>query len=216
MFKRITSQEKVNFTKGLAVMLRAGVAINEALSSLASQAESKGFGRIIRHIKEKVEMGTSLSEALAEEKQTFGGVFINLLKAGEASGTLEENLDFLAEWFERDCDLRQEIKASLLYPKFVLTATFLLGGFLAVYILPKLVPLFEQLRVKLPLATRLLLAFSVFIEKFWFLTLLAIIGVIIAFILLNNLKLIKKILHSFYINVPFLGKLIIISGESKS
>ena len=54
MFKRITSQEKVNFTKGLAVMLRAGVAINEALSSLASQAESKGFGRIIRHIKEKV------------------------------------------------------------------------------------------------------------------------------------------------------------------
>lgn len=207
MFKQITPQEKVNFTKNLAVMLQAGVAINEALSSLAHQAESKRFGRIIHGVKERVEKGTSLSEALLKEKETFGEVFINLLKAGEASGTLEENLYFLAEWFERDYDLRQEMKAVLLYPKFVLTATFLLGGWLAVYILPKLVPLFEQLRVELPLATRFLLAFSVFIEKFWFLVLLAIIGVIIVFVLLNKQKSIKRIFHSFYINMPFLGNL---------
>lgn len=209
MFKQITPQEKMNFTRSLAVMLRAGVAINEALSSLADQAESKRFGRIIHGVKERVEMGTPLSEALAKEKETFGGVFINLLRAGETSGTLEENLDFLAEWFERDGDLRQEIRAALLYPKFVLTATFLLGGWLAVYILPKLVPLFEQLRVELPLATRLLLAFSVFIEKFWFLVLLAIIGVITVSILLNSVKSIRKIFHSFYIHMPFFGNLVV-------
>ncbi|PIP30116.1 hypothetical protein COU12_01700 [Candidatus Jorgensenbacteria bacterium CG10_big_fil_rev_8_21_14_0_10_54_38] len=209
MFARIAPQEKVDFTKNLAVMLRTGVTINEALSSLADQAESERFGRIIRGVKKEVEMGTPLSEALAKEKEIFGGVFINLLKAGEKSGTLEENLDFLAEWFERDYDLRQEIRTTLLYPKFVLTATLLLGGLLAVYVLPKLVPLFEQLRVKLPLATRLLLAFSVFIEKFWFLALVAIIGVVIGFISLNRLRPIRKMIHAFYIHMPFFSNLVI-------
>lgn len=209
IFNRISSQEKVDFSKNLAVMLKSGIAINEALASLADQTKSKTFSKVIYRVKSEVEMGTSLSEAFGKEQKVFGRVFISLLKTGEASGTLEENLSFLADWIERNHDLRQEIKAATLYPKFVLSATFLLGGGLAVYILPKLVPLFEQLRVELPLATRMLLAFSLFVEKFWFLVLLGIIGFIIGFSLLNRIKSVKRFFHLLYIKMPFVGDLMV-------
>ena len=207
IFNKISSQEKVDFTKNLAVMLKSGITINEALASLADQTKSGAFKKIIYKVKSELEMGTSLSESFAKEEKTFGKVFISLLKAGEASGTLEENLSFLADWLERNNDLRQEINAAMLYPKFVLAATFLLGGGLSVYILPNLVPLFDQLRVELPLPTKILLAFSLFISKFWSLVLIGIVGLIIAFILLNRLTSIRRFFHLFYIQMPFIGGL---------
>lgn len=208
-FTKISSQERVDFAKNLAIMLRSGIAINEALASLADQTKSKTFSKVIYKVKSELEMGTSLSESFAKEKNIFGGVFVSLLKAGESSGTLEENLSFLADWLERDHDLRQEINAATVYPKFVLTATFLLGGGLSVYILPNLVPLFDQLRVELPLPTKILLAFSLFISKFWFLVLFGIIGFIVAFILLNRLTPIRRFSHLLYIKMPFIGGLMI-------
>lgn len=208
-FNKISSQERVDFTKNLAVMLKSGIAINEALASLEDQTKSKAFSKVIYKVKSEIEMGTSLSESFAKEEKVFGRVFISLLKAGEASGTLENNLSFLSDWLERDNDLRQEIKAATLYPKFVFSATFVLGGGLSVYILPKLVPLFDQLRVKLPFATRALLAFSVFVEKFWFLALAGIIGIIVGFVFLNKIKSVKRIFHLLYIRMPFIADLMV-------
>jgi len=209
IFSKISSQEKVDFTKNLAVMLKSGIAINEALTSLGDQVKSKVFSKIIYKVRSEIEMGTSLSESFAKEERTFGTVFISLLKVGEASGTLQENLTFLADWLERDQDLRQEIKAATIYPKFIFGATFLLGGALAVYILPNLIPLFDQLRVELPLTTKILLAFSLFVSKFWVLVLLGIVGIITLFILLNRLKRVRRFFHLLYIKMPFMGSLMI-------
>ena len=125
IFSKVSIQEKVDLTKNLAVMLKSGIAINEALDSLADQSKSKTFSKIIYKVKSEIETGTSLSESFAKEEKTFGSVFVSLLKVGEASGTLEENLAFLANWLERDHYLRQEIKAATLYPKFIFGATFL-------------------------------------------------------------------------------------------
>ena len=127
---------------------------------------------------------------------------------GESSGTLEENLSFLADWLERDHDLRQEIKAATLYPKFIFGATFLLGGGLSIYILPNLVPLFDQLRVELPFTTRMLLAFSLFIQKFWFLVFAGIIFLIVGFIFLNKIKSVRRFSHLLYIKMPFVKGLV--------
>ena len=208
ILKNVSSQELVDFTKNLQVMLKSGITLNEALASLADQAKSAAFGKIINRVKSEIEMGTSLAVALSKEKKVFGRVFIALVKVGEASGTLEENLLFLADWLERDYDLRQEIKAATLYPKFVLTATVLLAGGLAVYILPRLVPVFEQLRVELPAPTRILLAFSLFVEKFWFAVLLGIIGVIVVFVMLNRISSIRRFFHGLYLTTPFVGTLV--------
>jgi type II secretory pathway component PulF len=209
IFKTIKSQEKVDFTKNLAVMLKSGIAIDEALSSLAEQTKSKTFAKIIRTIQGEVETGTALSTAFSKEKKAFGTVFVSLLKVGESSGTLEENLSFLADWLERDNDLRQEIKAATLYPKFIFGATILLGGGLSVYILPNLIPLFDQLRVELPLATKLLLAFSLFVSRYWFFVLVSIALFIVGFIFINRLKAVRRVFHRLYIVAPFVKSLVI-------
>lgn len=204
---RIPLQEKVDFAKSLAVMLKSGMAIDEALSSLAEQVSSRAFRSIIHRVKSEIEMGTSLSAAFAKEERVFGNVFVSFLKAGEASGTLEGNLSFFADWLERNNDLKKEISAVLLYPKIVFGATFLVAGGLAVFILPRLIPLFETLRIDLPLTTRVLLKLSLFLQNFWFLVVLGIIGVPIAFTLLNKVKAAKRLFHFLYISAPFFGTL---------
>lgn len=205
IFNKISSQDKVDFTKNLAVMLKSGITINEALSSLSGQVKSKNFKKIIKKIKDEVEMGISLSTVLINYKKIFGNAFLGIVKAGEASGTLEENLSFLANWLERNNDLRKEMNAALLYPKIILVATIALMGGLSVFILPKLIPLFSQLKIQLPLATRMLLAFALFVKEFWLLVIFIILGIYILFRLLNKIRFFRRFFDLLYIKMPFLG-----------
>ncbi|OHA59544.1 MAG: hypothetical protein A2589_01630 [Candidatus Vogelbacteria bacterium RIFOXYD1_FULL_46_19] len=208
IFNYIKTGEKVEFANSLAVMLKSGMAVNEALFTLSEQTSSRAFKRVIVGIAEKIQAGTSLSKAFEAEREVFGGVFISMIKVAESSGTLDESLAYLAEWLERDHTLKQEIKAATFYPRFVFGATILMGAGLSLYILPKLIPLFSQLRVELPLATRLLLGFTHFIQNYWYLAILGLIGFYIAFKMLNKLRLVRKILHTGYIKVPIVGSLI--------
>jgi len=205
----VKSQELIQFTKSLAVMLKSGIAINEALSSLADQARSNSFGEIIHKVRIDVEKGTTLTEAFSKEEGVFGKVFIGLLRAGEISGSLEGNLLFLASWLGRSNELKREVKAATLYPKIVLGATFLLGGTLGVFILPRLVPLFNSLSVELPLPTRALLFFTNFLQDFWFLALMIIVGVIAGLIYLNRITPVRRFFHLVYLKVPFFGTLMV-------
>jgi type II secretory pathway component PulF len=209
MFKKITLQGKVELAKDLAVMLKSGISINEALASIEEQARSVVFKKIIHKVRKEIETGIPLSEAFGKEKEEFGDVFISLLKIGEASGTLVESLSFLADWLERSNDLKRDISAAMLYPKIVFTATFLLGGVLSVFILPRLIPLFKSLHVKLPLATRILMSFSLFVQESWFSVFLGIIVFFIIFSLLNRIRSLRGFFHLIYIKIPFLGKLTI-------
>lgn len=209
IFNRISSQEKVEFAKNLAVMLKSGITIDEALTSLSGQTNSRLFRDIINNVNKEIGMGTSLSEAFSKEENIFGSVFVNLIRAGEASGTLEENLVFLSDWLERNNDLREEIRAATLYPKFLVVSVILLAGGLASSILPKLVPLFRQMRVELPLATRILLTISVFLEKYWISLLLVFIALIAIFMFIRRIKIVKYFFDWFYVNLPVLGKFVI-------
>lgn len=209
IFRKIPPQELVDFTKSLAMMLKSGISISEALSSLAEQTRSHKFRTILYKVRKDVETGTSLSEAFDKERKAFGNVAIGVIRAGETSGTLEENLTFLGEWFERNNDLAQEINNALLYPKIVFSAALLLGGSLAVFILPRLVPLFTSLNVELPLITRILLKFSLFVRDFWLVLFFIILGSILAFVLINKNKIVRRFFHYFYIRIPLFGSLLI-------
>lgn len=209
ILNKISMQEKVDFTKNLSVMLKSGITINEALASLSEETKSRPLRNIIKKLKKEVEMGVSLSNTLSKQKNIFGNAFLGIVRAGEASGTLEENLSFLAAWLERNNDLKKEMNAAMLYPKIVFSATVILMGALAVFILPKLIPLFSQLKVNLPLATQILIAFARFIKEFWLLAIFSIVGIIVIFRLLNKIRFIRRFFHLVYIKMPFLGRLFI-------
>lgn len=206
-FERVSAQELVDFAKNLTIMLKSGIPINVALASLAEQTRSKSFRGTLDRVKTSVEQGVSLTEAFSKEEKTFSSLFIAFLKAGEASGTLEESLSFLASWLEHNNDLRREMNTAIFYPKIILVITSLLGGVLAFVILPQLMPLFGQLGVDLPLATKLLLAFTEFVQKFWPLAFLSVVGFIAGFMFLNKAKPTKRFLHLIYLRIPVFGKL---------
>lgn len=208
IFHRVSSQEKVDFTKSLAIMLKSGITINSALGELSEQSSSVHFAKVIDRIRIDIENGTPLSDAFKKEESIFGGIFVSLIKAGEESGTLQGNLQFLADWITRSNDLRREVSAATLYPKLVFSAAILLGGGLAIFILPKLVPLFTSLDVELPIITKMLLALSLWVQEYWLYGLLGIGAVFSFTIYINRFYFVRKLFHSFYIKIPFIGKIL--------
>ncbi len=204
-FARISAQTRIDFTKNFSVLLKSGISINDALSMLAEQSESLPMRLSITRVRDDIENGTPLSAAFEKESQIYGIVFVGLVRAGEQSGTLEHNLAFLSEWLVRNADMRREVSAAMLYPKLVFGASVLLGGSLAVFILPRLIPVFAKLNVELPLATRALLAFSVFIQHYWFLTLLAGIATVGLLLASARIPRVRAFYHRALMNLPFVG-----------
>jgi len=205
----IPSREKVDFVKNLSVMLKSGMTINESLEILGESARAKRFRAVLGRVRAHIEQGTPLAEAFRREKRVFGDVAVSLIEAGERSGTLDENLAFLSDWMERNEDLRAEIKAATLYPKFVFGATILLGAGLTVYILPKLTPLFTSLDVELPFITKVLLSFSLFISSYWVLAIFLFAAFAAGIFALNKIPPIRYAFHAAYIRAPFVGGLVL-------
>lgn len=209
MFQKLSQIDQINFAKNLAVLLKGGVAINEAVDSLANQAKRGLFREVLFRLKARLEKGTSLASAISEEGELFSKVFISLVKAGEISGALADNLDFLAVWLERDTRLRKDIRGVMLYPKIVLSGVIILGGGLTIFILPKLVPMFTSLHVKLPLITVILLKIAVFSQKYWLALLFAVLIIWLAVFLIFRIEKVKYRYHHLLIRTPYIQEFVI-------
>jgi len=208
LFQKISVEERVNFSKGLALMIQGSVPIDESLQVLARQAKSKSLKRFLLEAQKRVEKGTSLTQVFADKENYFGSVFVNFVRAGEASGSLEKNLGIIADWMEKDHDLKKEISSAMLYPKIILFMTVLLGAGLTIFVLPRLLPMFKQLDIVLPPATRILMNISAFAQSHTWLIILSIPTIILVFKALNRIRLVKRLLHSFYLKIPYLGQML--------
>ena len=208
IFNLIGAQEQIDFINNLAVMLRSGIPINTSITTLTQQVKSKFFKKILADINRELEMGVSLSESFAKYEKQFGKIFISLIKTGEASGTLEKTLVFLAEWLDRNNNLSKEIKAATFYPKLVFGATFSMGLGLSFFILPKLMPVFTSMHIDLPIATRLLMNFTLFLQHYWYFGILIAIAFYTGLKLLVKVKAVRRILDKIFLNLYFVGGLI--------
>ena len=209
MFENISPQEKINFTKNLALMLRSGIAINEALGILADDRNGHAFKKVVARVQKNIERGMAVSEAFQKEKEVFDTVYVSLLRMGESSGTLPEAFDFLAGWLERTNDLRREVRQAMLYPRFILSATGLLAAALSIFILPRLVTLFQSLHVKLPLTTVILLRIATFIRDRWEVLVIGFVIFLIAYKLAKRIRQVRYWLDYVSLKVPFLGSIVI-------
>lgn len=209
LFRRISQEDQISFAKNLAVLLRGGVTINEAIDSLAGQTRRGLMRDVMLRFKSRLEKGTSLASSISEEGDLFSKVFVSLVKAGELSGALADNLEFLASWLERDSRLRRDISNVMLYPKIVLTSVLLLGGGLTAFILPKLLPMFTSLQVELPTVTVILLKISVFNQNYWPYVLLGILLLWLSIFLLFKLEKVRFAYHRLLIRLPYVKDFVI-------
>jgi type IV pilus assembly protein PilC len=208
-FKKVSLEEQIGFAKNLAVLLRGGITINEAVASLADQSKAGLMKEILYRIKGRLENGVSLNSAIADEEGSFGQIFMSLVRAGELSGSLADNLEFLAVWLERDSTLRKQIKGVMLYPKIVLSAVVLLGGGLAIFILPKLVPMFTSLKVQLPLITRMVMALSLFLQQSWHIVVIGAIAIWLGTFLLFRIRIMKYFYHKTLVFFPYIREFVV-------
>lgn len=201
--------DKVLFAKHLGTMLKSGISLNEALVVIAEQTISKRFKKIIEQVLEKVKTGQSLSNALAKYPKAFDPLFINIIKVGEDSGTLEENLEYLAGELEDRLELRRKIKAAAFYPAIVLLATFGLGIVLAYFVLPKITQLFKTLSFELPITTKILLWIAEVMDQYGLYIVLGIIFILFFLRILLTRKFMRPLSHWLLLKLPIIGGIVV-------
>lgn len=207
-FSHIGDFDRLIITKHLSVMVKAGIPVSEALSILTEQNKNKTVSRIIGKISDDVKSGKSLSEAMDKYPDSFGQFYTSLIKVSEESGTLEQNLIFLAKQMSKDYQLKKKIQGALLYPGLVLVATLAMSGFIAFFILPKLVDFFGAFDIQLPLATRILLFFANMFQNHGLAILISLVIIFFATSFITSMPKVKPYWHHFLLKVPLFGKLI--------
>ncbi|HDQ88532.1 MAG TPA: type II secretion system F family protein [candidate division WWE3 bacterium] len=215
LVKRVKLVEIVNFTKHLSTMLRAGIPIDEGMETLVEQTANPYFRHVLNQSLEDIQNGQTLSEALEKHKNAFSHFYISLIRISEESGTLEENMNFLAEQLNKAYALKKKIQGAMLYPSLIIVAAIGMGGFITVFILPQLVEFFEDFGVDLPLTTKILLGIAKFMETYG----IFVFGGIFAFIIglsfaVKNQK-IKLLWHRILLKTPIVGKIIALDQLSK-
>ena len=163
---RVKTQEMVVFTRQLATMISSGIPLVEGIEILAEQTTNLGFKATLEEIAANVRAGKDLSQALGQHPRIFPNIYVNMVKAGEASGQLDIVLTRLAEYQEASAKLKAEIKAAMTYPVVSLIMVLGITLFLLVFIIPKFEEMFFSLGVELPAITKGLLATSIFLKNY--------------------------------------------------
>ena len=206
--RKVKLEDLVIFSRQLATMVEAGITLVSVLDILSQQIENKGFGRVIARLRDDVEAGSSFSQALAKHPRIFSQLYINLVKAGESSGMLDDILNRVAGYLEKTASLQRKVKTAMVYPAAVVSIAIGITTFLLVKVVPTFQGIFDMLGGSLPLPTQILIALSNFIRH-WLL--LGIIGVIILAIALARYVKTEQgkfMLDSFMLKLPILGDII--------
>jgi type II secretory pathway component PulF len=156
------------FTNQLAVMVRAGISINDALASIGEQAENPKFQRIIARINEDVKSGQSLSQAIARYLELFGNLYVHMIAAAEVSGSLSSMLEKLADYLDQEAETRSQVRGAMVYPIIIATMAVSVTIFLLTFVLPRFVSVFAGRENLLPKPTKIIMAISGFLRGYWF------------------------------------------------
>jgi type IV pilus assembly protein PilC len=168
---KIKVKDLAVFCRQAATMIEAGIPLLQCLNILTQQTESKKLREILKAVIMDIENGKSLSESFKVHQRYLPGIFIDMLTAGEVSGTLDQAMDRLANQFEKDHELKEKIKSAMTYPLVIGAFAFLAMVILLVVVVPIFVEIFEQVGAELPLPTRIMLGVSKACTNFWYLIL---------------------------------------------
>lgn len=174
--KKIKMDDLVIFSRQLATMVDAGIPLVSSLDILGEQMENRTFGQIIIQARNDVETGASLSEALAKHKTVFSSLFINMVRAGESSGMLDEILERLAEYLEKTNSLQRKVRSALVYPGIVSSMAVGITLLLLLKVIPIFKTIFEGFGADLPTPTMILITISEFLQKYFLVAVIAIVG----------------------------------------
>lgn len=203
---RVKTSDLVRFTRQLATMVTAGLTLTDALTILEIQANPK-MASVVEAIRRDIEGGSSLADALAHQPAVFDAVYVALVRSGEAGGVLDKILTRLADTLEKRQEFISRVRGAMIYPVIVVGAMSVVAGIMIIFVIPRLLVLYEEFEAELPIMTKILLSLSQFITSFWWLTLLGLIGGTLALRMIRKTPLGKRRYDEFLFRLPVLGSL---------
>ncbi|OGY50351.1 MAG: hypothetical protein A3J59_01120 [Candidatus Buchananbacteria bacterium RIFCSPHIGHO2_02_FULL_56_16] len=206
--QRVKLTQKIFFVQQLGVMIRTGISMTVALKTLAEQTSAKNFRAILTDLEQQVEKGNLLSKGLERYERTFGELFINMVRAGEASGKLEEVLKQLFVQMKKDHDIIAKVRGAMIYPLIVVVMMVAIGIMMMIYVVPSILSVFKELDVELPLATRIMIAVSDFVIAYGLYLVVAAIALGIGLVMLIRSPQGKVHFHQLLLRLPVAGAII--------
>lgn len=181
MFQRVSVDDLAQMTSQLATLINAGIPMVEALNALVDQTENPKLKLVLVEIREQVNQGDPLAKAMAKHPKIFNNLFISMVAAGEASGALDAVLKRLAEYTEASVKLRNEVISSMTYPALMGGVSVLIIAGLFLGVIPRIRRIFDSFDVTLPFITRFMLAFSDFLQNYWYVMIIIVAAGIYGF-----------------------------------
>jgi type IV pilus assembly protein PilC len=207
-YKKISLQTLVVFSRQFATMINAGVGIIKCLDILESQTKDEVLKPVLAQAMADVKNGMSLTDAFSKHPNVFSKLYINMIRAAELGGILDEILERIASFLEDDLDIRTKIKSAMMYPIIVLVFSFGMISALLAFVLPKFKEIFESMNVEMPIYTRILFSASDSFKKTWWLGLLFVIGAVILVRFIGAKPAGRYQIDMIKLKIPVVGELI--------
>lgn len=206
--EKVKKKNLMNFTRQLAVFVKAGIPITDALTTIADESTDVALRRALTEMVDDLRNGGLFSAAAAQHPQVFPNYYVGILQAAELTGRLDESLDSLAEFIKREMDTRSKVVGALAYPLVVMSMSLVTVVILAGYVLPQFKPLFEDLDADLPLPTRMMLFVARFFTDLWYITAIAMLLFLamVAFFAMHPTG--KELWQRISLKIPVIGGII--------
>ena len=206
-FVGVSQNDVVNFTRQLSTMISAGLSISKALGVLIQQS-TPGFSQLVANLLHEVEGGSSFSKALSSHPKVFSRLYVQLVKAGEVGGILDEILTRLAHNLEKSKEFRAKTKGAMIYPGIVIIAMLVVGFVMMTFVLPKLTSMYDDFGVTLPLPTRILIGISHIFATRWYMILGSVGGGILVFNRWYKTESGQRLIAGLLLKIPIFGTLL--------
>lgn len=206
-FERVKPEELINFTRQFVTLHRAGLPMLSAIGALQAQTKAKPLARALDAIRKDLMGGAALSVAMAKFPRIFSELYVNSIWAGETGGVLDDILDRLVMLLEHERKLRSDVGSAMRYP-IILFVTFVIAvGVLATFVLPKFVNLIASVGGKMPLPTKILLIFTNFMSKYWYLVVLILASAAVLFYMFVRTSVGRMWWDRFKLRIPIFGQI---------
>ncbi len=215
MARKVPVNELIIFTRQLETLLDAGIPITQSLEILEDQTPGQQLREATGRVRESVQQGDSMAEALAREPLAFPLLYVNMMRAGEEGGVMAAMLERTATLMEHEAETRERVKSALFYPQLILGELVLAFAVLVKFVLPRYNAFFKGMGAKLPLPTRMLIAMDVFMEQHGLVVLVAAVALVGLFMYLVRLPAGRWKFHEFQIRVPLFGEIVLKSIMSR-
>lgn len=204
----VTAKDRIMFTRQLSTLIGAGLPLATSLRTVIEQTQSKSMKQVGEEILTSVESGKSLFDSFSIHPEIFNGVYLALIQAGEASGTLDLALRRLADQEEKDAAMLSKIKGALVYPAIILVVIIAVLAFMMIMVVPQVKGLYEDMNKELPGLTEVLVKISDFFGNFWPIVLLVVAGIVAGcYYFIKKTPVGRKFMDKFKISVPIFGGL---------